>query len=124
MIIKGHAIGLSDLLFPNISFDVIPVVNCTGSLQQLRPNTRIVVGVVERRGRAWLRSAWEAGTLLGGLVLLIATYFMRLQRQYEEQLRMISLGDVVAHWSSPTPEMSHAVQLVQMHFRYTPPLST
>ncbi|CAM9541728.1 unnamed protein product [Sphacelaria rigidula] len=50
-------------------------------------------------------------------MLLVATYFMLLQRRYSQHLQELCIDEVIGHWRSPTQEMHAAAKTVQACFR-------
>ncbi|CAM9773342.1 unnamed protein product [Scytosiphon promiscuus] len=55
--------------------------------------------------------------LVGGLITLVCTYFMRLQRKSELALQNVFEEDLLTAWSNPSPSMHSAAVMVQARFR-------
>ena len=71
-----------------------------------------------------IRITWYAlsastcqGAVIGGLATLVCSYMVRLQRKNEQVLADVFEDDLIASWSSPTPEMHAAAGIVQGAFR-------
>lgn len=51
-------------------------------------------------------------------MLLVASYFMQLHRQFEQEVQELCLDDIVINYPWPTPKIHAAATMVQCCFRY------